>query len=189
MSLSWAFLGSHSVDTLGHGQPTQRGDVPQYLRTAPAVSESPRHPLHCTGGLVGTWDGYRGGHCPHTLWRARGQPSPLAPAGKHPTPQGHIPIPISWPTVERRFAAGDLSDGERWGAEPGLLPVISPSCSASSQVDCAASCFAVLLSFSLPVKAAASLSPSPGDCELVALVARILISFRNTPTSPVLVGT
>lgn len=42
------------------------------------------------------------------------------------------------------------------------------------------------LSFSLPVKAGASLSPSPGDCELVA---SILISFRNTPESPVLVGT
>lgn len=49
--------------------------------------------------------------------------------------------------------------------------------------------FVILLpSFSLPVKAA-SLSPSPNDCELMGLVARNLIYFQNTSKRLVLVGT
>lgn len=49
--------------------------------------------------------------------------------------------------------------------------------------------FAILLPYySLPVKADARLLPSPGDCELVGLVARNLISFWNASKSLVLIG-
>lgn len=101
----------------------------------------------------------------------------------------------------RFFAVGDLSNGARRVVEvggnnlplSGLLSVILSSLLVGKfpvWLCCFLLQFVILLpSFSLPVKADASLLPSPSDCELVGLVARNLISFWNTSKSLVLVGT
>ena len=110
-------------------------------------------------------------------------------------------FPSRDPTAGRFFAAGDLSNGARRGVEVGgnslplsglLLVILSPFLAGKFPVwlCCFLFQFVILLpSFSLPVKADASLSPSPNDCELVDLVARNVISFWNTSKSLVLIGT